>query len=465
MRLHLKFRSKKSAEAKSTGANSASAVAEPEEGTAPSGHGSIGSVVKQGPVVKGSGLMKEGGGAKDGTAVKESVGPAAVSHGAPRIKTYVAGSVGQAMATARRELGEEAILIYSKRIEDSTDPKRQYEITFGVIHETVKPTPAAPLRPAVEETAPVPEVSLNKDAGMAQEFALMRQEIYALRTMLARSAWGNGSVGNSSECSSHIYTLLVQQGLDPNLATEAALAVEEHTSADGDEIGERALAALAGFLSSHVLTDCSLGWDQSAGKATVLMGPSGSGKTTALVKLALEYGIKRGRPVEIFSLDRQKTEPSRTLEAPAVMLNIPYRPLGSIEALAAALNSKGDDNTLILADTSGFGSGSIDRDRELADLLQAGARADVHLVLPATWHPASIRRAVDRFEIFQPSRLLFTMLDQAGVTGLILQEAWRTGKPLSFFNDGALGCGNIQPASLENVLRGMELAAGVESRQ
>ena len=38
------------------------------------------------------------------------------------------------------------------------------------------------------------------------------------------------------------------------------------------------------------------------------------------------------------------------------------------------------------------------------------------------------------FEIFRPRRLLFTKLDETGSFGPILNEAVRTGKPLSFFS-------------------------------
>ena len=85
---------------------------------------------------------------------------------------------------------------------------------------------------------------------------------------------------------------------------------------------------------------------------------------------------------------------------------------------------------------------------ELASVLAFGENADVHLVLPATWQGVSIRQTVDRFEIFQPARLLFTMVDQAAVYGPLIQEAWRTGKPLSFIGSGTVGRTALRPADL-----------------
>ena len=49
---------------------------------------------------------------------------------------------------------------------------------------------------------------------------------------------------------------------------------------------------------------------------------------------------------------------------------------------------------------------------------------------------ADLSRVVDTYEIFRPRRLIFTKLDETGSFGPILNEAVRTGKPLSFFTNG-----------------------------
>jgi flagellar biosynthesis GTPase FlhF len=43
----------------------------------------------------------------------------------------------------------------------------------------------------------------------------------------------------------------------------------------------------------------------------------------------------------------------------------------------------------------------------------------VRLVVPATMKPADPRGIVDRHEIFRPSKLLFTHLDETGAFGSI----------------------------------------------
>ena len=43
---------------------------------------------------------------------------------------------------------------------------------------------------------------------------------------------------------------------------------------------------------------------------------------------------------------------------------------------------------------------------------------------------------VERYKIFHPAKLLFTMLDETGSYGAILNETVRTGVPVSFLSAG-----------------------------
>ena len=61
--------------------------------------------------------------------------------------------------------------------------------------------------------------------------------------------------------------------------------------------------AVRSQLAAQIRTDSTVAQD---GKAVVLMGPPACGKTTALIKFAVEYGLKLGNPIEIFSLRRAR---------------------------------------------------------------------------------------------------------------------------------------------------------------
>jgi flagellar biosynthesis protein FlhF len=58
-----------------------------------------------------------------------------------------------------------------------------------------------------------------------------------------------------------------------------------------------------------------------------------------------------------------------------------------------------------------------------------------------------LAHVVDRFDVFRPSKLLFTKLDETGSFGPILSEAVRTGKPVSFLSIGQRIPDDLEEAS------------------
>jgi len=347
----------------------------------------------------------------------------------PRIKTYIAESVPQAISQARREMGEDAILIQTKRRENA-DPAKRFEVTFGVV-------PGSSTPPQSFHAPDKPAATTNAETDVALQLGSLRRELTALQTMLRRSSFGKLPPPDN-DAASAAYHALVHSDLDADLASELVRAIEP-----GEASPENAVLAQ---LASQIRTDASV---NEQGKALVLMGPPASGKTTALIKLAVEYGLKLGKATEIFSLSKGKSTTDRTLEAMTAILGVPCESLPDVAALESALARPRTDGTLMLVETNGYGAGATEEeDMRLSSALGSGERADVHLVLPASWHPVSIRQTVDRFEVYQPARLIFTMLDQAAVYGPLVQEAWRTRKPLSFVSSREGGGTTLRPLNL-----------------
>lgn len=358
------------------------------------------------------------------------------SSGAPRIKTYVAESVPHAMTQARSELGEDAILIQTRRREN-VEVSKQFEVTFGIVPNAGPPDRRTSEKAEKLSDGTAAADTTAADSEVARQLGSLRRELAALQTMMRQSAFGNPAGPQDNPIATEAYETLLRNDVDAELASKLVRAFNPGAKS--------AAEALRGQLAAQIRTDSSIAKD---GKAVILMGPPACGKTTALIKLAVEYGLKRGNSIEFFSLTKGRTNLDRTLETMTGILGIPCEALQDAAALESALARTRARETLALVDANGWGSAASDDEMELASVLASGDNADVHLVLPATWQGISIRQTVDRFEIFQPSRLLFTMLDQAAVYGPLIQEAWRTGKPLSFISSGAVGSTALRAADL-----------------
>src|ERR1019366_4557345 len=95
-----------------------------------------------------------------------------------RIKSYFAKSVDQAMAQAREELGEEAMLLNTRKAPADHPSGMNYEVIFGVVSAGVAGEAPVPVAKVVSPAPPPPAYSLEQ----------LHQQIDEIRTLLVRSS-------------------------------------------------------------------------------------------------------------------------------------------------------------------------------------------------------------------------------------------------------------------------------------
>jgi flagellar biosynthesis protein FlhF len=343
-----------------------------------------------------------------------------------KIKSYFSATVEGAMAMARQELGPDAMLINSRKAPPESGHPGQYEVVFGLVEG----------HPAATEN-----VSPARDR-ISSDVAELKKELEAMRRAMTRSAFAPPEWLSAAPDLSDAYAILIANEVAPELAREIVHGAEARASKNSrpeaarEQIYQR---ALIGELNSRFTAQPGLGRADSTPRITALVGPPGAGKTTTLVKLAVNYGLAARRPVMLLSMDTYRIAAAEQLRAYAAILGVGVEVLDTVSALAQALEeNRGKD--LVLIDTPGLSHGDIGGESGDASLLARFLRSrddiDTQLAIPASMKPADAARMVDAYAIFQPQRLIFTRIDETSSFGPILNEAARTGKPVSFFANG-----------------------------
>jgi flagellar biosynthesis protein FlhF len=365
-----------------------------------------------------------------------------------KIKSYFARTVEDAMAMARHEMGSEAMLVNSRKAPPETRGRGEYEVVFADLQEDGRP-------PA--ETAGGAQPPSRQPSGdrLSTEVAELKRELEEMRRTLTRSAFAPSQWLASSPDISEAYAALTANEVGPELAREIVQAAATRAAAPRPPLARgagRAEAdvfphALAEELESRITAEPLLGKGEVRPRIVALVGPPGAGKTTTLVKLAVNYGLAARRPALLLSMDTYRVAAADQLRSYAAILGVGFQVLETVAALAQAIEEhRGKD--LLLIDTPGFGFGDMDHAGGLARFLAGRGDVDAQLVLSSSMKSADLTRVVDSFEVFRPQRLLFTRLDETASFGPILNEAARTGKPLSFF-----GTGQRIPEDLETASR------------
>ncbi len=405
-----------------------------------------------------------------------------------RVKSYFTSSVEAAVSLARQELGSEAILINSRKTPPELRHSGEYEVVFGVAPEEA-PEPRKQRSSA--RTLPPPEPPSGAGPAsfhtVSKELLLLRQKLSAVERTLSRSAPLASAGLLASQQFRQIYNRLTHNDVDPGLAsdivesiylrlaTQALSEPESWSVSPGEGVDEpsewlaRRIRRIStpmpvdpvGFseqelnvelekeLRSRITTMSELG--RGDRNVIVLVGPAGAGKTTTLVKLAVRYGLPSRRGVQILSIDNSRIAAAQQLASFASILGVGFTAVETPAALAQAIEEH-RSKEIVLVDTPGFTATNVDDGAGLARFLTSSPAVDVHLVVPAHLKAAATARIIERFEVFGPHKLLFTMLDEADTFGAIFREAARTLKPVSFLSAGQQVPEDLEAATKERVL-------------
>jgi flagellar biosynthesis protein FlhF len=362
-----------------------------------------------------------------------------------RIKSYFAGSVQEAIESARAELGSEAMLLHSKKTEWELRSLGAYEVVFGVS--------AAPIAYSAAETAVpasgVAEVSdeLVRSSEVVKELADLRKQIETVRRSVVRHGRPLPTSGASGQADG-VCARLLAADFSEELAGEIAESVEARLGA-GQHAGCYD-TALTAELERRLRVEPRLGVEGAQARHVLFAGPAGGGKTSSLIKLAIRYGLRARLPLQILSLDTLRVGGWEQLAAYARIAGLAFDVVNNPGLLSEALEEY-SGKKLILVDSPGFSPA------ELRDMPELPAGLEVHLVLPATLGARTAQRMLERFASFRPAKLLFTHLDEMETPGPLLEVAMRSGLPVSFLSSGRQIPEDIGEASKAELLASLRM--------
>jgi signal recognition particle GTPase len=332
----------------------------------------------------------------------------------------------EALQVAKVELGDDAMLVDSKRLETPPGGRPRLEVIFAA--------PVAP--PPPPKVTSLPPLAARGSVAGLQRF---RGELTCLLDAL-----------NRKPDAGRLEPLTPAR---PQMeALRSRLLLSEVPAVVTDEILQRCRPILEGLVlkGSHNITETERSvlpllaaeWphapvsETKTARVVALVGPTGAGKTSAIAKLAFHLGVSQGRPVSVVSIDNLRIGASDQLAHICSLLGVPFQSLEYSGGLSAAIAANANRG-LILVDTPGYGPSQVDVMEETAGHMGRVEGIECHLVLPATLRYTELQRRHRQFSLFAPSRLLFTRLDETEFFGPAWALARDSRIPVDWVSTGA----------------------------
>ncbi len=182
-------------------------------------------------------------------------------------------------------------------------------------------------------------------------------------------------------------------------------------------------------------------------KTMVFIGSAGSGKTTTISKLATDIKKSINRDILFISIRGNSVE---KLKKTADLIGATVRTVTTQQELREIIDKHGASSHIFI-DTPPLGIFDDNTLLSLKGYLDEMPNLETHLVVSATTRYVDIINIIKKVTVFPIHRLLFTKIDETNLYGTLFSVAMETQIPLSCITDGYEIPEDISPITAEMV--------------
>jgi flagellar biosynthesis protein FlhF len=252
-----------------------------------------------------------------------------------------------------------------------------------------------------------------------------------------------------------IYADIVKKGVIRELAQRSVFLLDDIFTAgfrEGRELAfEEIKREFANRIGQIIPISGEIHLNDEKAKVVAIVGPTGVGKTTTTAKLAAIYSIMKGHDVGLVSIDAYRIAAFEQLKTYADIINLPIKLATSPQEAREAVDSF-KDKEIIFVDTVGRSPTHQVHMAELKAYVSSIRPDEVHLALTSTTKYQDLLKVIDEYGELSVTNLIFTKVDETTSLDSLVNIAYTTRYPISYFGTGQDVPDDIEPASIDRIV-------------
>jgi len=380
------------------------------------------------------------------------------------IKKFVAPTMKEAMAQMKKELGADAVILKSNKVEKGGMldfmGKEMFEVLAAV--DKGSPVPAEPKNTTDQQSIPLPSSTVTpvqhtppyRAEVDKMQISMLQSELTDIKKDLAQV--GQFLKYRNVPALPENLQLVMKQLLDNEVDDTIArnLVEEIHRDLQGTEYDDLRLiiSALLKKIGRKIRVATDSPSSGNRPKVITLVGPTGVGKTTTIAKLATNQKLLNKKKVALISADTFRIGAVDQLKTFANIADIPLTVVYKPRDMQAAIRNFREMDVIYI-DTTGRSQRDADRLKDLNKFIENAKPDETHLVLSVTTRLRDLIEVTKRFRLMKYNRLLLTKLDETTSLGMILNLAESEKKPVSYLTSGQNVPEDIERATIDKLAR------------
>lgn len=356
-----------------------------------------------------------------------------------RLKTYTVNNISQAIPLIKRDLGEDALILNTKKVKTGgflgLFKQEKLEIIAAV--DTNLSEKKRNIESISTESQPFEKIegaveseSENSPTKKDENLEELMSELKSLKQFMFQSIDEERLPGVLKG----LKTKLNDQGITVEVQSELLgklmLVLDQHPSYSKDKIHTLARKEIIKLINAHKKRP-------SRRKVDIIcfIGPTGVGKTTTIAKIAADYLLNEDKRVGLITSDTYRIAAVEQLKTYSSILNIPIRVVESSDDLTAAIDDLCDCD-IILMDTAGRNYQQKQYIDDLKLMLPETKKIQINLVLSLTSKYEDMKKIIDNFQTIEMDQLILTKKDETSSSGAILNLIYHYSIPIRYIANG-----------------------------